>query len=244
MPPAPGMLVKYPGLRLRCGPLTSPRHKTTLMLDILFSPRILLATLLLLGASLLLGLLEAPLLHRLRTARPLDTLAAWVGLPLARLLAVLLFVAVAHPRLYGLDAAPALSELMAVDGRRWHHLLNSGFLVGVTLPFVPPFNRLPGAVVPAQAITACALVFHWLAADRGIEATAWPGLGLLGVMLGWSWLAHRLARAAALAAGRGAQGPAEMREALVFESLLLVLQVPIVVAYGAELGSRLLTAAG
>lgn len=215
------------------------------MLEILFSPRILLATLLLLGASLLLGLLEAPLLHRLRQARPLDTLAAWVGLPLARLLGVLLFIAVAHPRLFGLDAAPALSELMAADGRRWHHLVNSGFLVGLVLPWVPPFNRLPGAVVPAQALTACALVFHWLAAERGMAVSAWPGLVLFAAMLGWSWLAHRLARAGALAAGRNsAHGPAGLREALTFESLLLVLQVPIVVAYGAELGSRLSAAAG
>ncbi len=207
------------------------------LIDVIAQPRILLACAGFAVINLLLAKLEQHLLMRLSGERLPSWLAERIYLPLARVLSILLFIALAYPTLYGLHAAPTLPQLLDGGQQRLSLLLNLGFLLSLLLPVLPGFARLPSLVLPIQGLLAAALLFHWLATARGSDVTLWPGGLTTGAILIWLILAQRAA--AGLAALLTDHGHSPEREQVYYETALLFLQVPALLLYTVSLGEQL-----
>ena len=166
-------------------------------------------------------------------------LAEHVYLPLGRIFSILVFIALAYPAIFGLREAPGVLELLQGGERRVSHLINLAFLLSLLLPLLPLFGRLPGLVMPTQGLLAAAMLFHWLAQARGLDATLWPGWTTAAAILVWLVLAQRLAvRFADLLVDHWHPDSSD-RERLYHDTLMLFFQVPAILLYTVSLGEQL-----
>jgi hypothetical protein len=209
------------------------------LIDAFAQPRMLLAC----ASFATLNLLLAKAEQQVLAALPAHSLPTWVAehiyLPLARIFSLLLFIVLAHPALFGLREAPSIIELLNGGEQRVSHLINLGFLLSLLLPLLPLFGRLPSLVLPIQSLLAAAMLFHWLAAARGIEVDPWPGGITATVIMVWLVLAQRLAAWLAEALIDHSQLHSADRERIYFESALLFFQVPAILMYTVGLGEQL-----
>lgn len=109
-------------------------------------------------------------LHR-RGLAPLAS--AWVEhflLPLGRVFALMVFLLVAYPALFGARQAPALHTILFGTAGRVDDLINVLFFAGLLLPSVPVLRRLPGLTLPLQGMAGTALLFTWLAQALGMSS--------------------------------------------------------------------------
>ena len=162
-------------------------------------------------------------------------------LPLLRAGALVVFILVAYPALFGLAEAPAVRVLLAAAPARFSHLLGVVFLLSLLLPAVPVIGS-PALALPVQGAAGSALVFHWLAEAAGAQEVGyWPGFPSLagaGAMAYAAWRAARWAAAALDETGRRLWNVADAGEA-AFQALLLFLQAPAVLVYSLGLGRQL-----
>lgn len=203
------------------------------LLDLLFQPRLLLALLAFVLVSTLFALAQLRLEAHYR-AHPAT---AWIGehvfIPLAEVLALLLFLLIAYPIPYGLTDAPGILSLLGSDGRV-SDLINLLFLLSLLLPLLPGLGRLPGLVLLVQALAATALLFHWLAQRLQVEVSLVPGWPALALILVWAWTGQRLVRRLApmdgedLTLGR-----------ILHWHLTGAVQLPAILIYGQSLGRQL-----
>ena len=203
------------------------------LLDLLFQPRLLLALLAFVLTSTLLALAELRLQPHYR-AHPVT---AWIGehvfIPLAEVLALLVFLLIAHPIPYGINNAPGMLSLLG-SGGRVSDLINLLFLLSLLLPLLPGLGRLPGAVLLVQALAATALLFHWLAQRLQLEVSLAPGWLALGLILVWAWAGQRLVRRLA-----PMQGEDLTPGRILHWHLTGAVQLPAILFYGLSLGRQL-----
>ncbi len=162
-----------------------------------------------------------------------------IGLPWARAVALLVFIAVAYPALFGLAGAPPLGTVLGAGDGRANVLLNIAFIVSLLLPLLPLLGQLRGVVLPLQAIAMSTLLFHWLTMElHTAEPHYWPGWETVATLLLLApltqWLAYQTNRLA------GAWF--ELREGygnLLYDGLLLLFQVPVILVYTLGLGEQL-----
>ena len=209
------------------------------LIDILAQPRMLTACAAFAAVNLLLARPE----RRFLVAMSEHGMTAWlcehIYLPLGRVFAVLMLIALAYPVLFGVHDAPGILQLLRSGEARVSHLVNVGFLLSLLLPFVPVFGRLPGLVQPVQALFAAAMLFHWLAQARGIEAALWPGWLTAILIVMWLVLARRLAAfGAGLFTDHSRPDDAEW-ERTWYETALVFFQIPAVLLYTVRVGQQL-----
>lgn len=209
------------------------------LIDAIAQPRMLLACTAFAGLNLLLAKAELRFLAALHEHDITAWLAEHVYLPLGRICTILAFIALAYPALYGLREAPGVLALLQGGEHRLSHLINLAFLLSLLLPLLPLLGRLPGLVLPVQGLLAAAMLFHWLAQTRGIDATLWPGWATAAGIVVWLVLAQRLAtRGADLLVDHWRTDSGE-RERLYYDSLLLFFQMPAILLYTVGLGEQL-----
>lgn len=161
-------------------------------------------------------------------------LAAHLYLPLVRAAALLTFIFVAHPQLFGLADAPTLGALLGAGHYRFDQLVNLFLIVSLLLPLLPLLNRVAGVTLALQGVCAAALIASWLAADAGTTIQLMPGPGhllrivavLLAARLLAEWLARELLRRSAY------------RDILI-EAARMLAQLPAVIIYARYLGAQL-----
>ncbi len=155
--------------------------------------------------------------------------------PLLRVALLLLFFHLASGSLYG--AAPP-ADPRAVMGSRLNLLLDLLFLLSLLLPLL---LRNAALCVPLQALILMALVTDWLARGMGRGVALLPGPGTLLLILAWSLGGLLLTRRLAGWIGRplGERLHLGDVEVVLFEGLLLPLQLPALLQYGGWLGAQL-----
>jgi hypothetical protein len=212
------------------------------LLAILFSPRLL-------GALMLYGLLVMALEYftaRLHHAVQDVGLTAWmvehVLLPWSRVLALLLFLVLAYPVLFGLHTAPPMPDLLWTRDGRVSTLINTAFVLSLLLPLAPLLGNLKGLVLPVQAIAMATLLFHWLALALNVAGVNyWPGGLAVLTILALAPITQSLAHHAShwLGGHLNRVNNREGFENLLYEGLLLFFQVPAVLIYTLALGRQL-----
>jgi len=212
------------------------------LLETLVHPNLLTALGLFVALSALVEVAGLRLLHAVAEVEVSHWLFAHVVIPAARAMTLVLFILVAYPALFGLQEAPPLSELLAADRLRLTTLLNVVFLLTLLLPLLPGIGRLPELVLPLQGITAATLLFRWLASTLPEhEIHYWPGLGtvagLLALAVFTHWLATGLAHVLAqrLDKAFGIEGS----DKLIYRSVVMMMQMPVILLYTLSLGAQL-----
>lgn len=205
--------------------------------DLLFQPRLWFALAVSVSISAVLSLLENRLHPHYHSHVVTEWIAEHVLLPIGDIFALLGFIAVAYPALFGIEQAPSLLTLLHDDTRRTGYLINSLFLISLLLPLLPILHRLPNIILPIQGMLATALIAQWLADYTHRAVTLWPGAFLLGIIVLWAWLSHRLAQQ--LARWWAVQTHTEGSEGLMFWHLVGVLQLPSILIYAWHLGRQL-----
>lgn len=212
------------------------------LLDTLIHPNLLAA----LGLFVVLSMLVEVVGFRLLEAAAEVAVSHWlfehVMIPLGRAMTLVLFILVAYPALFGLAFAPPLGELLAADHLRLTTLLNIVFLLTLLLPLLPGIGRLPELVLPLQGIAGATLTFRWLAASLPArDIHYWPGintvLGLLLLALVTHWLAKGLSHQLAQRLDQAFQ--IEGSDRLIYRSVVMMMQMPVILLYTLSLGRQL-----
>lgn len=212
------------------------------LLETLVHPTLLAALGLFVVLSVLVELLGLRLLYAVAEIEATHWLFEHVLIPAARAMTLVLFILVAYPALFGLETAPPLGELLAVDRMRLTTLLNVVFLLTLLLPLLPGISRLPELVLPLQGITAATLLFRWLASSLPArEILYWPGmntvLGLLLLAVVTHWLAKGLSHQLAQRLDRALD--IEGSDRLIYRSVVMLMQMPVILLYTLSLGGQL-----
>lgn len=163
-----------------------------------------------------------------------------VWLPLARIAAIIIFIIMAYPIVFGLKSAPPIGEL--ISSGRVNVLINTLFLISVFLPLIPGVGKMHSLVLPVQSLAAAQLVFSWLNQHSyQSDISLLPSLSAFGkivifvIAAHWLsyWLAQRIGEL--LDESFNVEGFPD----LLFQSILLFLQAPFLLIYTVELGRQL-----
>lgn len=218
------------------------------VLEILASPRFILAlighallapTLLILFHWLLSKLNE----HAAGTVWAIEFnnwTARHIWLPLIRVIALLSFILLAYPILYGIAEAPRLTEL--INSSRINTLINVLFVISVLLPLIPILGEAHALVLPIQSIAGAQLLFNWLNQHHfQQEISLLPGFNTFLSLLALVYLAHWLSQHLAFRMGEVLDDyfHVDGSEELIYQAILLFLQGPLILLYTAELGKQL-----
>lgn len=209
------------------------------LIDALAQPRMLFACTVFALLNLLLARAERHFLIAMSEHGMTAWLSEYIYLPLGRVFAMLTFIALAYPALFGVRDAPGILELLRGGEHRVSHLVNLGFLLSLLVPLLPLFGRLPSLVLPIQALLAAAMLFHWLAQACGIEVALWPSWMAAVVIAVWLVLAHRLAALGACLFTDHSRPDSIEWERIWYETALLFFQIPAVLLYTVRLGQQL-----
>ena len=211
-------------------------------LDALTSPALLLALIAYTLVSLLVEWLGRRLLVSVGDIESSHWLAEHLLIPAARALALVVFILLAYPALFGLSEAAKLGELLSAGRGRITSLVNLTFVLSLLLPLLPVIGRLPALVLPIQGMAAASLLFHWLVTSLPPQSIEfWPDWPVLGILLTMAFASHALARwlSAVIATGLRQRFEKAGLEALVYRSIILILQAPVILLYGLSLGQQL-----
>ncbi len=211
------------------------------IIHIVFSTEFIFAT----GAYAIIIMLALPTFEKVR--RYLDhSLLQWpwdnITMPLLRASLMVMFILLAYPVIFGLTDAPAISELLNAKETRVNYLINLLFLVTLLFPLIPLLGKWEEFILPAQAISACAMLFSWLATDLGKQDIQyWPGLYTVTLIVVLALVTHRLALAVSYYLGDAIDEKLNVKDAgeLLSRALVLFMQSPAILLFSSALGRQL-----
>lgn len=210
--------------------------------EVLVSPGVLLA--LLLFAAI--GLAEPFVEHRLHSALEGNHAFHWAWehffAPLARAAALVAFVWIAYPAIYGVQFAPEFAALIGESALQLNSLLGVLFMCTLLLPLFPLFANRVELILPLQGLIATATVFDWYTDYLGATAAnAWPGTPAAALIAAIVIFGHRLAARLGHIAGHWLDDAFITRgfERIVPNALELLAQAPVMLLYGFALGRQI-----
>ena len=160
-----------------------------------------------------------------------------IGMPFVRVVLILIFILSAYPALYGIEQLPSLGSVLFEHSERIHSLINWLFITSLAIPFLPMVGVIPAFVLPIQSILATALLFNWATRDV-LDISLMPNLFILALFIILSIVTHKIAKLFAEFMGHSFQHKIDKQDManLVYESTLLVFQLPAILVYGYYLG--------
>lgn len=208
------------------------------LVEVLLQPQLIRAATAYVVLSLGLLYLGHKLVERVEDVPVSGWLAEHLALPLLRVLAMLVFLGLAYPVMFGLEGLPPLPELLSGAPRRVTALVNLLFVMSALLAVLPLVGRVQAVVLPLQGMAACALMFSWVA---GAGASLWPGWDVLGAVGLWAGTTYALGSWSLRRFGAYIDGRWELRgtRVLLLDTLMLVFQLPAILVYSLALGERL-----
>jgi hypothetical protein len=212
------------------------------LLETLLHPQLLLALALFALISVVVEVLAYQLLSVVAEVAASGWLMQHVVVPAARALALVTFILVAYPVLYGVEIAPGMSVLLAAEQLRLSNLFNIIFLLSLLLPLIPVFSRWPALVLPIQGIAAASMVFRWWAATQPqVDIHFWPGWSTVFSLLVLAFITHEVAKHLAHHLEKKLDALIERQGSgrLIYRTVVMVLQVPVILLYTLSLGQQL-----
>ena len=216
-------------------------------LEVLFHPTLIMATIL---YTIMVISFEIAYQHFLNTIKAVSGshwIAKHIGTPFFHVLLLMAFIYMSYPVLYGLDShnntgesiLPSLTQLLNARSGQTMKLLNTLFIISVFLPLIPVINRFSALILPLQAIAGSAVLYGWLADFSSIHYSIFPGFNVMAMLIFFSLIAELLARAAATLSGNWLKHSYQHKdmEKIIYKSILLIVQVPILLIYTLNLGT-------
>ena len=212
------------------------------LFESLFHPQLLFALALFAIISVLVEVIAYQLLIAVSEVAASSWLMERIIIPAARALALVTFILVAYPVLFGVESAPAISELLAGERLRLSNLVNVTFLLSLLLPLIPLFSRWPALVLPIQGIAAASMVFRWWAATQTqIDIHFWPGWSTVLSLLVLAFITHEIAKQLSHVLEIKVDALIERQGSgrLIYRTVVMMLQVPVILLYTLSLGQQL-----
>ena len=213
-------------------------------IDALLSPDVLFALATLIIMSIAGELLAVRLLNAVSEVPVSEWIFAHLVLPGGRAFMLVVFILIAYPTLFGLDAAPSIDLLMHAGPNRMTTLVNVIVILPVMLlPVIPVIGALHAMVLPLQGIAASALLFHWLTqALEKPEVSYWPGFPVIGLLIVLAIISHAAASWITGVIAEQVERDLNISQAndVIYNVVVSVFQIPVILLYTLALGSRLL----
>ena len=212
------------------------------LLESLFHPQLLLALALFAIISVLVEVVAYQLLSTIAEVAPSSWLMQHTVIPAARALALVTFILVAYPVLFGVESAPAVRELLAVERLRLSNLVNVIFLLSLLLPLIPVFSRWPALLLPIQGFAAATMVFRWWAATQPqVDIHFWPGWSTVLSLLVLAFITHEIAKQLSHHLEKKVDAIIDRHGSgrLIYRTVVMMLQVPVILLYTLSLGQQL-----
>jgi hypothetical protein len=212
------------------------------LLESLFHPQLLFALALFAIVSVVVEVAAYKLLLAVAEVPPSHWLMAHVIVPAARALALVSFILVAYPVLFGVSSALPVGELLAADQLRLTNLVNVVFLLSLLLPLIPIFSRWPAFVLPLQGIAAAAMLFRWWAASQPhVDIHYWPNTATVIGLLMLAFVSHEIAKQVSHQLEKRVEAIIQREGSgrLIYRTVVMVMQVPVILLYTLSLGKQL-----
>lgn len=161
------------------------------------------------------------------------------AVPLLRIWLIWLFILSAYPTLFGWEFAPTLQAIYNA-GFQLGDLINALFLIGLLIPLLPMVHRLPSIVVPLQALIACHWLLYWAIRTTGETASIWPDRGMIITFVLISMIGHFVADQLS----KRASPRLNNIRTEIYDLILLIVQLPAILIYANDLGSKIKFVAG
>lgn len=162
-------------------------------------------------------------------------------IPAARAFALVAFILVAYPVIFGMDSALPAGELLAAGKMRLTHLVNVVFFLSLLLPLIPVFSRWPALVLPIQAIAAATMMFRWWADTQPVvDIQYWPGWTVTATMLAIAFITHEIAKQVSHQLEKYVDVVLEREGSgkLIYRTVVMFMQVPVILMYTLSLGKQ------
>jgi len=212
------------------------------LFESLFHPQLLFALALFAIISVVIEIAANKLLSAITDVAISHWLMERIIVPAARALALVGFILVAYPVLFGVETAPAISELLAAGQLRLTNLVNVVFLLSLLLPLIPLFSRWPAFVLPIQGIAAATMVFRWWAESQApTDIQFWPDMSTLFSLLLLAFVTHEIAKQLSHQLEKRVDALIEREGSgrLIYRTVVMIMQVPVVLLYTLSLGQQL-----
>lgn len=175
-----------------------------------------------------------------RASAPNAWIVEHILVPIARIMALLLFIGVSYPILLGIEQGPPLRALLQASDRTVVNMVNILFLMGLILPLTPFLRCIPGMLILLQIIAAEWLLLLWIGKSMGLSpVNPWPGMSVLITMLLASWIGHLAERWGQHVLWGSAMEVGPWWRYTVAGTLRLIMQLPAVLIYTRVIGNRL-----
>ena len=165
-----------------------------------------------------------------------------VGMPLIRTFLLIGFILLIYPINFGIDSAPSIHELLAIDEMRSSFLINMIFLLTFFFPLLPIIGKWDELTIPLQGILCSMIIFSWLCQGLNIENySLLPDLKTLGLIILISTMTHWLAKYLSEHTGDYFDRlfHREGFKVLIFKAVVMVMQSPVIFIFGIHLGKQL-----
>lgn len=212
------------------------------IVEIVFSPRLLIATAIYISLILLVEIGAGWLLHKVNGIVVTEWILEHIILPLSRAAALMLFLIIAYPLIFGITAAPPLSTVLNSDSLHLSTLINVLFLVSLLLPIIPVVGNMPAFLLPLQGAAGAALLFSWLGDIANYQNIDYlPSVGGLTVMLSTAYGLHLAAKFLSLRFSTSLEQLYNRNDTqvLIYRILIVIFQIPVILIYATQLGAQI-----
>jgi len=214
------------------------------IIDILFNKTIIAAILIFTLLSITIEIIGWKLLLYFQDANVNEWMLERIFIPLARAIALMIFILLCYPILFGITQAPSLESLLTSGSHRINLLMNVLFVLPLMFSLVPVFGRIPALLLPIQGIAGSTLVFSWMqaATPHSREIHYIPGLSIVIVILLMALITHRLAKWLSVFISDYINDRYQIldSEKIIYRILIVATQLPVILVYTRGLGAQLI----
>ena len=208
--------------------------------DVLMHPSVVYAILLFCLFSIAIEFLSAKIALIVEQARLVAWMTEHIFYPLLRALAIIGFVLLAYPTLYGITDSVPLSSLLAIA--QFSTLINIVYLLPFALPLLPTLGNHQALVLPLQGIAASSLLFHWLTLKLDLTTTIyWPNISTIIFIIVASLASHKMAlwTSSHFSAQLATRIHFVNANKLLYNSVVGLFQAPVILIYSVYIGKQI-----